>query len=44
MYVRVTSGQKIGAVAPVVWELWPVEIKEKMIFLIFSILHGIVKT
>ena len=42
--VRATSGQNMGFIAPVVWELWPVEIEKKVIFRVFSILHDIVQT
>ena len=44
IYVRANSGQKMGFVAPVVWELWSIEILKKLIFFIFSILHDIVQT
>ena len=33
--VRATSGQKIGSVTPLVWELWPVKIVKKGYFTFF---------
>ena len=42
--VRATSGEKMGSVPPVVWELCPIQVEKKVVFRSFSILHKIGQT
>ena len=41
--VRATSGQNMGSVAPVVWELWPVDIEKGDFSTFFLFCMGLFK-